>query len=140
MAIIFQFQNFVLLKERKRLKAFLKEMFIKEGKKEGNISFIFCSDDFLLDINKRFLSHDYYTDIITFDLSPIHSEEIDAEIFISGDRVKDNAAKFNETINNEFHRVMFHGILHLCGYKDKTPTQLAQMRKKENLYLKAYFN
>jgi rRNA maturation RNase YbeY len=140
MALTFQFQKKIELKERNRLRSFLREILKKEGKKPGQISFIFCSDEFLLDINKRFLSHDFYTDIITFDLSGEPFKKTDAEIFISGDRVKENALKFKEAFATELHRVMIHGILHLCGYNDKSSKQRMVMRSKEDQYLKAYFN
>lgn len=139
MAITFQFQEDVQLKDRRRFKTFLQDIFKEEGKLAGNISFVFCTDEFLLDMNKQYLSHDYYTDIITFDLSPVLSQKIDAEIFISTDRVKENATKFHETLSAELHRVMFHGVLHLCGYNDKSVKQRSEIRDKENYYLKSYF-
>lgn len=135
MPITFQFQEPTTLKDRTSLKVFLNKIFIKEGKKAGNISYVFCSDSFLLDINHRFLSHDYYTDIITFDLSS-DNNKIEAEIFISIDRVKENALKFRKTFKNELYRVMIHGVLHLCGYKDKTKKEATVIRTKEDLYLK----
>jgi probable rRNA maturation factor len=136
--ISFQFQIATVLKERNRLKAFLKEIFLKEGKAGGAISYIFCSDEFLLDINKRFLNHDYYTDIITFNLSS-PGKAINGEVYISTDRVKENALNFDQFFNTELHRVIFHGILHLCGYKDKTQEEQRVMRKKEDEYLGLYF-
>ena len=128
----------ITIKERKRLKSFIPSIFLKKGMTLNSINYIFCSDDYLLNINRQFLQHDYYTDIITFNLS--HSKKlIDAEIYISIDRVKDNAKLLHQTINYELHRVIFHGVLHLCGYKDKTKKDIEQMRRAEDKYLKSYF-
>lgn len=111
-------------------------MFKKEKQLLKEIRYIFCSDDYLLQINRDHLQHDYYTDIITFDLS--EGEGITAEVYISTDRVKDNAATLGTGYNSEMLRVIFHGALHLCGYKDKSREQSAQMRKMEEFYLKRY--
>jgi rRNA maturation RNase YbeY len=140
MAITFQFQEHTPLSNRLALKKYLENLLINEGKKPGNISIVFCSDEYLLDINIRFLSHDYYTDIITFDLKSSLPEVIDAELMISIDRVKENAKTFNQTLFKELHRVIFHGLLHLAGYEDKTPKQKEVMRIKEEYYLKTYFD
>lgn len=102
------------------------------------MTYIFCSDEYLLNINKAHLQHDYYTDIITFDLSVSKSETI-GEIYISIDRVRDNAANLKVSIKEELHRVIFHGALHLCGYKDKTPKHEKEMRRAEDKYLSMYF-
>lgn len=118
------------------LKAFIETLFKREGKKIGDIQYVFCSDEYLLQINKQFLQHDYYTDIITFDLGGI--DEVNAEIYISIDRVKDNAAGFGESYRTEILRVLFHGALHLCGYKDKTKSEITLMREKESQYLKRF--
>jgi probable rRNA maturation factor len=125
------------LKDRRRLKAFLEELAVKEKKKLSQLSYIFCSDDYLLKINQDFLQHDYYTDIITFDLSNT-SGQIEGEIYISIDRVRDNAQELKVDLADELHRVIFHGVLHLCGYKDKLKPDKALMRKKEDYYLKRY--
>src|SRR6185503_2302495 len=106
------------LSNRTRLKTFIASLFKKEGKRLENIHYIFCSDGYLLEINRQHLQHDYYTDIITFGLSA-PGQPVNAEIYISIDRVKDNARQFNTAIKEEVHRVIFHGALHLCGYKDK---------------------
>lgn len=133
-------------------------------KKAGDISFVFCSDAFLLEMNKEYLNHDTYTDIITFDYSgdkqstarpssldsarddrPLGAlrgtakseQPISGDIFISIDRVKENANKFSKTFEDELHRVMIHGVLHLLGYKDKTKIAKAEIRKQEDLCLKA---
>ena len=102
------------------------------------LRYIFCSDKYLLEINRQYLNHDYYTDIITFNLSN-HPEAVQGEIYISIDRVKDNARQFNASFTQELHRVIFHGALHLCGYKDKTAKEEKLMREKEDQYLALYF-
>jgi probable rRNA maturation factor len=132
--IQFNFLEPISLKDRTRLRQFLVSLFKKEGKKLGALQYIFCSDDYLLDINRQYLNHDYYTDIITFDLSE-KGHPINAEIYISVDRVQDNAREYGSSIKKELHRVIFHGALHLCGYKDKTPAQEKEMRQMEEKYL-----
>jgi len=129
----------VTLRDRTRLKSFISNMFKKESRSASSLTYVFCSDEYLLDINKQFLQHDYYTDIITFDLSST-KEVIEGEVYISIDRVKDNASQLGTTIKNELHRVIFHGVLHLCGYKDKKPTDEKIMRTTEDKYLKLYFS
>jgi len=100
------------------------------------LNYIFCSDEYLLDINKKFLKHDYLTDIITFDLS--EQNGVTGEVYISLDRVRDNAKTFDSTFSDECLRVIIHGALHLCGYKDKNKIDKKEMRKKENFYLNIY--
>jgi probable rRNA maturation factor len=124
---------------RTKLKSFLNALFIKERKQLGELNYVFCSDDYLLDINRRFLSHDYYTDIITFDISESKAEVI-GEVYISIDRVKDNAVQLQQTTQRELLRVIIHGALHLCGYKDKTKAQQKVMRQKEDDYLLMFHN
>lgn len=119
---------------KKKLKSFINELFIQEGKILEELGYVFCSDEYLLNINRQFLQHDYYTDIITFDISE-SKKSVKGEIYISVDRVKDNARQLGETASNEFLRVIFHGALHLAGYKDKTKGQQKQMREKEDYYL-----
>ncbi len=128
----------ILLGERKKLKAFLEDLFKKEAKPLNSVSYIFCSDSFLLGINNQFLNHDYYTDIITFDLSP-NDSGTEAEVYISVDRVRENAENLRASIKEELHRVIFHGALHLCGYKDKKKSEILIMRQKEEECLKNYF-
>lgn len=102
------------------------------------LDFIYCSDEYLLNINQQFLAHDTYTDIITFDYSlpsKASSIAIVGEIYISIERVKENAKTFKTSYVNELHRVMIHGVLHLCGFKDKKPQEQAEMRKQENVAL-----
>lgn len=126
------------LRNKTKLKSFLKERFAGEGRRLKNLQYIFCSDEYLLQINQEFLQHDTLTDIVTFELSD-DPEVTEGEIYISIDRVKDNAQKFEVSEEQELHRVIFHGALHLCGYKDKTKKEAATMRKKENEYLRLYF-
>ncbi len=138
MAIRFFFQKPVAgLKHRQQLKQFLLALFKKEKQPLESLTYIFCSDDELLEINRQFLKHDYYTDIITFNLAPT-SAPVEGEVYISIDRVKENAFQLGINIAEELHRVIFHGALHLCGYKDKSKADQAEMRKMEDLYIKLY--
>lgn len=105
-----------------------------EQKKLGDITLIFCSDEYLLNINQSYLQHDYYTDIITFDYS--EDEFISGDLYISVDRVAENAEINNVSFSNELNRVVVHGVLHLCGYKDKSEEEEKVMRKKEDDALK----
>jgi rRNA maturation RNase YbeY len=139
MEINFFFQNNIGLKQRHKLKTFINFLMNEEGYQGKSISIIFCTDDFLLDLNNQHLKHNYYTDIITFDLTTKYEEEVSGELYISTDRVKFNAKDYNTTVENELHRVIFHGILHLCGYKDKTKKDISLMRAKELQYLNLYF-
>ena len=104
-----------------------------EGFKEENIILVFCSDSFLLDLNKKHLDHDYFTDIITFSYTV--NNKISGDLFISVDRVKENSLKECVSFEKELERVVYHGVLHLCGYKDKTEKEIKEMRSKENYYL-----
>jgi len=122
---------------RAALRKFITSSFEKEAKRKLRVSYIFCSDDYLLRINQDFLRHDYYTDIITFPLSET-DREVEAEIYISIDRVRENAAKLKIPFDQELHRVLFHGILHLIGYQDKTTAQKELMRRAEDKWLKKY--
>ena len=126
-------------KSRNRLKNFLTALLKKETARELiGLSYIFCSDNYLLEINREFLHHDFYTDIITFDLSS-DKATLTGEIYISIDRVKENAKSLGTLYHEELHRVIFHGALHLCGFKDKTKLQKEIMRHKEDKNLQAYF-
>ncbi|OWY19719.1 rRNA maturation RNase YbeY [Sphingobacteriales bacterium UPWRP_1] len=118
------------LEGKKKIKEWVKAIITAEGKYVGNINYIFCTDEELYQMNVAYLSHQTYTDIITFDNSD-DPRFIEGDIFISIDRVSENAAKFGVSVLQELHRVMAHGILHLLGYKDKTPEQQALMRHKE---------
>jgi rRNA maturation RNase YbeY len=140
MTITFSFQKNATLKNRLKLKKYLSFFEKKESVSFDELSFIFCSDEYLLEINKSFLSHNYFTDIITFDLSDKTTNLISGEIYISVDTVKKNALDYNTTFENELHRVIFHGILHLCGYKDKKKSDQLTMKQKEEYYLSHYFD
>jgi len=107
-----------------------------EGFSQGDITVVFVTDDYLLEMNKTHLNHDYYTDIITFDYT--ESNFISGDLFVSYDRVIDNSKQFTTSAYNELCRVIFHGILHLCGYKDKSPEDEKLMRTKEAFYLEKY--
>lgn len=140
MEINFNFQKNIGLVNRTKLKAFITKLFNQEKIPAELLSYVFCSDDFLLQINKDYLKHDYFTDIITFDLSTSKQSPIIGEVYISVDTVRDNAKRFNTTISQELHRVIFHGALHLCGYRDKSKKDQTLMTQKENQYLSQYFN
>lgn len=125
------------LSDRSFLKSFIGSLFKKEKQGLATITYIFCSDAFLLTLNQDFLKHDFYTDIITFALSA-KGEPIEAEVYISLDRVKENAHSLKLGYREELLRVIFHGALHLCGYKDKKKSEIALMRSKEDQYLRLY--
>jgi rRNA maturation RNase YbeY len=122
------------LKEKLKHKAWLKDAAKAEGFKIGELNYIFCSDAYLLDINQKYLGHDTLTDIVTFDNSE-DPKMIEGDIFISIERVRENALKF-DTADSELKRVMVHGLLHLAGYKDKGKAQKELMTLKENEHLK----
>ncbi len=124
-------------KEKTALKRFIERLFRKEKTALGSITYIFCSDEFLLQMNRDFLQHDYYTDIITFGLSD-KGKPVEAEVYISLDRVKENAKQLGVAYQNEALRVIFHGALHLCGYKDKKKSEILLMRQKEEEYLRLF--
>lgn len=137
MAISFSFQKKINLHSRTKLKEWINKTAEQREKKIGNISYIFCSDDELLQINNQYLKHDYYTDVITFDYS--EGAVLNGDIFISVDRVRDNAKQVGVTFEEELYRVMIHGVLHLSGVNDKTEQQAKQMRKAEEDSLKLLF-
>ena len=120
-------------KSRLATKNWIKSVIASESKSTGDINIIFCSDAYLLDINERFLSHHYYTDIITFDYC--EGENISGDLFISIDSVYDNSLHFNTAFDNELSRVIVHGILHLIGYDDHSDEDIKVMRSKEDFYL-----
>lgn len=123
------------LKEKQKVRQWVAETIKSEGfKRIGELSFIFCSDAYLLEINKQYLNHDTFTDIVTFDSSE-EEETIAGDIFISVERIQENAAKFGVPERDELHRVIIHGVLHLCGYYDKKKEDKEQMTFKENDYL-----
>ncbi len=117
------------LQDSKKVEQWILKIIKLEAFEEGEISFIFCDDDHLHKLNVEFLNHDMLTDIISFDNSL--GKQINGDIYISLERVKENANTYNVKFNNEMHRVMIHGILHCCGYKDKTPKDIRVMRSKE---------
>lgn len=125
--------NDFILDDKVSLSDWLKSVIQAEGKDVGEVVFIFCNDDYLHDLNVRYLSHDTLTDVISFDYTS--GNIISGDIFISVERVRDNSQDFDVDFSNELNRVMVHGILHFCGYKDKSDLESGNMRVKENLYL-----
>lgn len=124
------------IKNKTSVKRYIEYLFKQEKKELDRIDYIYCSDEYLLEMNKNHLNHDYLTDILTFELSP--TEITEAEVYISLDRVKDNAKELQLPLLDETLRVIFHGALHLCGYLDKTAKDEQIMRKKEDHYIKDY--
>jgi len=116
------------------IKKYINSLINNELKECGEISVVFCSDNYLLEMNKQYLNHDYFTDIITFDY--VEGDTISGDLFISFDRIKENAEQFNTELVKEIYRVVFHGVLHLVGYNDKTDEEQSLMTEKENFYLK----
>lgn len=123
-----------VIKEKRKLSNWIKSCITEEGRIIDNIAFNLCSDEYILQLNINSLQHDYYTDIITFELNE-KDEPIEGDIYISIDRVKDNAKTLDTLFTAELHRVLIHGVLHLCGYKDKSKKEELLMREKENYYL-----
>ena len=139
MSITYQSQdtNFSL-KNRRLISQWIKTVIAKHNKQLGNVSYIFCSNSFILDLNQKYLNHNYFTDIITFDYCS--DNIIEGDIFISVDTVKDNSTRFNTNFNDELLRVIIHGVLHLIGFNDKTKKQQKQMRSMEDEALSIYYN
>ncbi len=121
------------LSKKEELSNWISSVITSEGFSLGDVTYVFCDDAYLHQLNVEFLDHDTFTDIISFDYSM--GKEVHGEIYISIERVKENAAQFDTTFENELHRVMIHGVLHYCGYKDKTAPQIKQMRAKEDTTL-----
>ncbi len=137
--ILFFFEGISFSFQKRTLtRTWLEQVAKKEHKKITALNYVFCSDEYLLSMNKEHLNHDTYTDIITFGYSPKESTEITGDIFISIDRVKENAKTYQTTFQNELRRVLSHGLLHLCGYKDKTSSDKSTMREKEESALSLY--
>lgn len=113
----------------------IAETIVKEKSEPGDLNFIFCSDSYLHSLNQEYLHHDTFTDIVTFDQREHEDQPLSGDIYISIDRIRENASKFGEAMEKELHRVIIHGVLHLLGYKDKKPADKALMRKKEEAYL-----
>jgi rRNA maturation RNase YbeY len=126
------------MKEKRAVQHFVAELVKRETGKACTLQYVFCSDTYLYGINVSFLNHDDYTDIITFDLSEHRDTMIEGEIYISVDRVMENGEKLGTGFDAEILRVIFHGALHLCGYKDKTKADKATMRSKEDEYLRLF--
>ena len=125
-----------VLPNKALFRQWITETALSHGKRVGELAFVFCSDDYLLEMNKQYLNHDYFTDIITFDYAD--GDVIAGDIFISIDRVEDNACKNLVDKKIEMQRVVIHGVLHLCGYKDKQKEDSQKMRKLEDLALSKY--
>jgi probable rRNA maturation factor len=125
------------LKHRTALKGAILDLLRREGKEADTLNYIFCDDAYLLEINQQYLNHDTYTDIVTFELSE-KGEALLSDIYISVERVRANAETFGTSFTRELHRVIFHGALHLCGYKDKKKEEAQRMREKEEESLRRY--
>lgn len=133
-SINFFFEDVRPFKQKKKpIKKYVKSLILNELYVLGELSVIFCSDRYLLNINKQYLNHDYYTDIVTFNY--VEDSVISGDLFISLDRVRENAETFETKFVVELYRVVFHGVLHLIGYNDKTDAEKMQMRQKEDYYL-----
>lgn len=127
------------LKNTANLKLFIESIFKDERQNLESVNYVFCSDKAVLEINRKYLEHDFYTDVITFDLSQNNKATL-GEVYISIERVRDNAKQLGLSIKSELHRVLFHAALHLCGYNDKKKKDKEIMRKRENDLLTKYFN
>ncbi len=138
MELLIHFEDIKKFPKAKGIKNILTHIFNEEKSKAGSIGIIFCSVDYLLRINREYLSHDYYTDVITFDYT--ESNIVSGDIFISIDRVKENAVLFNTLFGIELYRVIIHGILHLLGYNDQKEREKKEMQKKEEIYIKEWIN
>lgn len=138
-SIKFLFKKKISLPDRRRLKVFIHSLFKKYKQPLDALSITFCDDEEILEINRRYLQHDYYTDIITFDLTERMNEPTTAALFISADTVKSNSIINGTKFQRELHRVIFHGLLHLVGFNDKTQQEQTLMRKMEDAALKEYF-
>jgi rRNA maturation RNase YbeY len=125
------------LPNKKKYRAIILQTISQHQFKLKELNYIFCNDEYLLSINQEYLNHNTYTDIITFDNSSTE-KTIEGDIFISVERIKENAEKFNQTFQDELTRVMGHGLLHLLGYKDKTNEQSNEMRRQENLFIQIF--
>lgn len=128
--ISFNYETDFQLDNETQFSDWISRVILSENKKEGDVNYIFCDDEYILEINKQYLDHDYYTDIISFDYSV--GNELNGDIFVSIERVKENATDFNATFDEELKRVIIHGILHYCGYKDKSEEDETLMRSKED--------
>ncbi len=134
--ISFNYENDFELNNEEQFSNWISSVIVSEDKKEGEINYIFCDDEYLLGLNKQYLNHDTLTDIISFDYSV--GKELHGDIFISTERVLENAAEFKVTFEEELKRVMVHGVLHYCGYKDKSDEDEKLMRSKEDEKIKMF--
>jgi rRNA maturation RNase YbeY len=134
--ISFNYENDFELQNEDQISNWISNVILSEKKKEGDINYIFCDDEYLLNLNEQYLDHDTLTDIISFDYSV--GNELHGDIFISVERVQDNATDFNVTFDEELRRVLVHGILHYCGYKDKSESEEQVMRQKEEEKMKMF--
>lgn len=132
------FENIDSFELENKISDWLENLILSENKKSGEINYIFCDDEYLLKVNQDYLHHDYYTDIITFDY--VKGKNISGDIFVSLPRILENASTLSKNFDEEFRRVLAHGILHLCGYKDKEEKEEKEMRSKEDFYLNTYKN
>lgn len=134
--ISFNYENEFELPNEDQIATWISQVILSENKKEGEINYIFCNDEYLLNLNEQYLDHDTLTDIISFDYSI--GNEIHGDIFISTERVLENAADFKVTFEEELQRVLVHGVLHYCGYKDKSEADEQLMRSKEDEKIKMF--
>ena len=134
--ISFNYELEFQLENEEQYSSWISNVISSENKKEGDINYIFCDDEYILEINKQYLDHDYYTDIISFDYSV--GNELHGDIFVSIERVRENAVEFGVTFDEELKRVLAHGVLHYCGYKDKTEEEELLMRTKEDEKIKMF--
>ncbi len=133
MSIEFHFEDVAEFPVTTETISWLENLLQNEEKKTGKIVYIFCSDEYLLEVNRKYLNHDYYTDIITFDY--VKGKTVSGDIFVSLPRIFENAEMHNTSTDKELHRVLAHGLLHLSGYKDKSEEEQIIMRGKEDFYL-----
>ena len=134
--ISFNYETEFELTNEEQISDWLNKVIISENKKEGDINYIFCDDEYLVEINQQYLDHDTLTDIISFDYSV--GNELHGDIFISVERVRENAEEFNVSFVEELQRVLVHGVLHYCGYKDKSEVDELIMRNKEDEKIKLF--
>jgi probable rRNA maturation factor len=134
--ISFNYETDFQLDNEDQISNWISQIILSENKKEGDINYIFCDDEYLVQINQQYLNHDTLTDIISFDYSV--GNELHGDIFISVERVQDNAVDYKVTFTEELQRVLAHGVLHYCGYKDKTDQDETNMRNKENEKIKMF--
>ncbi len=134
--ISFNYEFEFKLQDESLYSNWISRVILSENKKEGDINYVFCDDEYILQINQQYLNHDYYTDIISFDYTV--GNELHGDIFISVDRVRENALDYNTSFEEELKRVIIHGVLHYCGYKDKTEEDEQLMRSKEDVKIQMF--